>query len=151
MAAFVFAAVMCWSAPVSAQQSDEDAVRAVVKKLFDGMRTRDTTMMRSVFHADAKMYGVGRTGAVEMNVPADFVRSIASAPPNMVLDEVLHDTEVMVDGPLATVWTYYDFFAGERFSHCGYDSFLMLKTAGEWKIVSLADSRRSEGCKQKRS
>ena len=68
----------------------------------------------------------------------------------MVLDEVLHDTEVRIDGPLAIVWTYYDFFAGENFSHCGYDAFQLLKVGGEWKIVALADTRRREGCRQQR-
>jgi hypothetical protein len=65
----------------------------------------------------------------------------------LLLDEVLHDVEVRVDGPLATVWTYYDFFAGGEFSHCGYDAMQLLKVRGDWKIVALADTRRTEGCR----
>ena len=138
--------------PVAAQQSadDEAAVRAVVQRLFDGMRQRDTAMMRSVFADEAQFYGLNREGNVHVTLPSDFITGIAGAPADLLLDEVLHDVEIRIDGPLAVVWTYYDFFAGDNFSHCGYDAFQMLKTQGEWKIVALADSRRREGCRQQR-
>lgn len=148
--AAVFMTLIGAAAPAVAQDAEEAAVRDVVKRLFDGMRTRDTTMMKSVFHADAKMYGLGRDGTIQPMAPSQFVQVIAGAPPNLVLDEVLHEVEVRIDGALATVWAYYDFFAGERFSHCGYDAFQMLKAGGEWKVVAITDSRRTEGCKQKR-
>jgi hypothetical protein len=152
---FALAVLIAATAPASAQtpaqSADEQAVRAVVKQLFDGMRARDTTMMKGVFADDARFYGVNRSGAVQVTMPAQFIAGIAAAQPGLVLDEVLHEIEVRIDGPLATVWTYYDFFAGERFSHCGFDAFQMLKTQAGWKIVALADSRRTEGCKQKRS
>jgi hypothetical protein len=136
--------------PAAAQENDEQAVRAVVDRLFDGMRSRDTTMIRSVFADEAQFYGLGQDGGVRIDTPSAFITSISRAPAGMVLDEVLHDVEIRIDGPLAIVWTYYDFFAGENFSHCGYDAFQLLKVGGEWKIVALADTRRREGCRQQR-
>lgn len=135
------------AAPASAQQTDEQAVRAVVDRLFDGMRSRDTTMLRSTFADEAQFYGIGPDGGVRVTLPSAFIASIAGAPAGLLLDEVLHDVEVRVDGPLATVWTYYDFFAGGEFSHCGYDAMQLLRIRGEWKIVALADTRRKEGCR----
>lgn len=137
-------------APAAAQETEEAAVRGVIQRLFDGMRSRDTAMIRSTFADAAQFYGLGQNGAVRITTPSEFITSIGGAPAGMVLDEVLHDTEVRIDGPLAVVWTYYDFFAGENFSHCGYDAFQLLKVQGEWKIVALADSRRREGCRQQR-
>lgn len=134
----------------SAQQTDEEAVRAVVDRLFDGMRTRDTTMMRSVFAEGAQFYGVPPEGGVRITRPSDFIASIGGAPEDLLIDEVLHDVEIRVDGPLANVWTYYDLFLSDEFSHCGFDAFLLLKDQGEWKIVALADSRRQEGCRRER-
>ena len=32
------------------------------------------------------------------------------------------------------------------FSHCGANSFQLMKGADGWKIVYLVDSRRTEGC-----
>lgn len=142
------------AAPAAAQQdtkAEEQAVRAVVDRLFDGMRSRDTTMMRSVFADEAQFYGLDGEGRVRITAPSAFIASIARAPAGLLLDEVLDDVEIRIDGPLASVWTYYDFFAGDEFSHCGYDAFQMLKVQGEWKIVALADSRRQEDCRKQRS
>jgi hypothetical protein len=145
-----FMLIAAGAVPLSAQESEEQAVRDVVTRLFDGMRTRDTAMMRTVFAEPAQFFGLGQDGGVRVDTPDDFMKSIAAAPAHLVLDEVLHDVEIRIDGPLATVWTYYDFFVGERFSHCGYDAMQLLKVQGAWKIVALADTRRQEGCRQQR-
>jgi hypothetical protein len=149
-----FCCVAC-VVPLQAQQagggaSEEAAVRAVIDRLFDGMRERDTAKMGSTFYADARLYGLGQDGGVRATPAAEFVRGIEGAPAGMVLDEVLGEVEIRIDGPLASAWTYYDFFAGDNFSHCGYNAFQMLKTGGEWKIVSITDSRRRDGCHQQR-
>lgn len=139
------------SAPASGQQAGEAAaVRAVVDRLFDGMRERDEAKMMSTFHADARLHGLGRDGGVSLTPASEFVASIRGAPEGMVLDEVLGEVEIRIDGPLASVWTYYDFFAGDNFSHCGYNAFQMLKVGADWKIVAITDSRRREGCLQQR-
>lgn len=140
-------------APAAAQSADEDraAVRAVIQKLFDGMRTRDTVAMKSVFADGAQLWGVSPQGALSVSPMSAWISSVAGAPPGLLLDEVLNDVEVRTDGNLANVWTYYDFFAGDSFSHCGYDAFILLRSAGEWKIVSVADSRRRDGCRQTRT
>lgn len=138
-------------AAASAQQSEEQAVKDVVIKVFDGMRALDTVMMKQTFAPGMRMYGVDDNGVIRAMDPQGWLRSIAAAPAGTVIDEVLHDVEVRVDGPLAMVWTYYDLFVGEGFVHCGYDAFTLMKTQGEWKIVSVADTRRKENCRQKRS
>jgi hypothetical protein len=149
MAVFVLAAAV--AAPATAQQTeDELAIRAVITQLFDGMRTRDTLAMNAAFHADARLYSLGGDGAVEVATPAEFAQSVASAPAGLLLDEVIHDVEIRVDGPVATAWTYYDFFVGERFSHCGYNAFQLLNAGGTWRIVAITDSRRREECRQQR-
>ena len=53
-------------AVATAQTPDEEAVMAPIHRLFDGMRTADTTMMRSAFHEGAALLSVGpdREGTV---------------------------------------------------------------------------------------
>jgi hypothetical protein len=138
------------AAQAQAPASEAAAVRQVVDRLFDGMRQRDTAMMASSFHAEARLYGLDREGGVSVTPASDFVAGIRTATEGLVLDEVLGEVEIRIDGPVASVWTYYDFFAGPNFSHCGYNAFQMLKTGGEWKIVAITDSRRREGCLQQR-
>jgi ketosteroid isomerase-like protein len=46
--------------------------------------------------------------------------------------------EVHVSGPLAVVWMPYDLYLNGAWSHCGVDTFTMLRTAeGGWRIASL--------------
>lgn len=131
-------------APVEAQNAEAEVI-AVVERLFDGMRTQDTTMMRSVFAPQAHMYGVGRDGTVSARSPDGFIASVGSRQGGM-LDERVFSPQVRIDGNLATVWTYYTLHIGEEFSHCGYDAFMLYRLAEGWKIVSLADTRRPENC-----
>jgi hypothetical protein len=65
-----------------------------------------------------------------------------------MIDERVWNEKVLVDGPLASVWMDYALFIGPRFSHCGVDAFQLAKMADGWKIIAIADTRRTEGCKQ---
>ena len=133
--------------PVSAQAQtpDHDAAYAVVTKLFDGMRTRDTASMRASFIPTALLQSVTPTSIRSDEINA-WIGSVATAPAGLVLDERLANPVVQVNGDLASVWVDYWFFAGERFSHCGVDAFVLARQAGAWKIISVADTRRREGC-----
>ncbi|HUF30932.1 MAG TPA: hypothetical protein VMM77_09790, partial [Gemmatimonadaceae bacterium] len=56
--AIVLAALSTAPPDAKAQSSSGDAeqeVLAVVKKLFDGMRTKDTAMMRTLFDSSARL------------------------------------------------------------------------------------------------
>lgn len=132
------------------QATASEEVMAVVKKVFDGMRTRDTALMRSVFDTGTRLVTTAtRNGQpfVRETKINDFINIIAGAPPADTLNETIYDSEVRMDGNLATVWTRYDFHVNSRFSHCGVDAFQLARTASGWKIIALADTQRREGCK----
>lgn len=137
------------AAPAGAQAADPAAeVRAVVQRLFDGMRAGDSSAVRSVFHPEARMgSAVVREGALAFRpTGADgFVRAVG-APKEVVWDERVSNLRIEVDGPLATAWMDYRFYAGERFSHCGVNAMQLVRAATGWQIVSLVDTRRQEGC-----
>jgi len=132
-------------------QTPEDEVIAVVAKLFEGMRTRDADLLRSLFHPDAVMTGTGlRDGSyqVTMNPPDGWIESISSFT-GPAIDERFYDPKVEVSGPLAAVWTEYDLYVGEEFRHCGVDAFHLALTDDGWKIVHIADTRVTDGCPQR--
>jgi hypothetical protein len=129
--------------------ADSQAVLAVVNRLFDAMRAGDSAAVRAVFHPQVQLATAGmRQGAPVFGIDSleTFVRAVGTPHPD-VWDERLYDTIVHIDGPLAVVWTGYDFYAGTRFSHCGVDAFQLARTAEGWKIVALTDTRRREGCR----
>jgi hypothetical protein len=151
-AAVVLAALTTPASAARAQTAAtaEQEVLAVVNKVFDAMRTRDTAAMRSLFDTAAKLVTTStRNGQPTMRSTkmTDFIASVGRAPAADTLNETIYDTEVRVDDNLATVWTGYDFHVNSRFSHCGYDAFQLVRTAGGWKIIAIADTQRREGCK----
>jgi hypothetical protein len=132
-------------AQATTTSTSEQEVRAVVAKMFDAMRARDTATLRTVFDSGARLVGTSiRNGApvVEVTSIADFIRITATAVPGQLLDERIQNTEVKIADNLASVWTDYQFYIGERFSHCGVDNFQLAKGADGWKIIALADTRR---------
>ncbi len=153
--AAAFAAVAAFPSVSYAQTAapdtaaDRAAVLAVVHRLFDAMRQGDSARLRSTFHPEARLGTVGvREGVpmVRFEAVDGFAQALGGKPAEQVWDERLYNEVVHVDGGLATVWTEYDFYLGDRFSHCGVDSFQLARTADGWKIFSIADTRRREGC-----
>lgn len=131
---------------------DKQEVLAVVQRLFDAMRTKDTAAMRQVFDSAGVLVGMrpGRDGGVprvQRITAAQFAAFVAGDKrPEWI--ERAWSPEVRVSGTLATVWAEYDFHFGQTFSHCGVDSVQLLKTAEGWKIMSIADTYVKEGCEQ---
>ncbi len=142
------AVVAIASTSVAAQSATpaHDSVYAVVTRLFDGMRARDTASMRAAFTSGAMLNSVSPSGVRRDAIDA-WIASVASAPAGLLLDERLGDHVVQVSGDLASVWVDYWFFAGDRFSHCGVDAFVLARANGEWRILSVADTRQREGCR----
>lgn len=142
-------ALLVGAAPAHAQDADRSAVLATVQKVFDAMRTRDTSLLRQAFDTSARLAGVSTRGGpptVRLTTPAAFGSAIASAPAGDVWNERIYDPEVRIDGDVAQVWAYYTFHRNKTFSHCGVDAFMLLKVGSDWKITQLADSRRTTGC-----
>lgn len=149
--AFAALTLMVFAPGVRAQTAanDEREVLRVVERLFEAMRTRDTAELRAVFDTSAHMVSSGVRDGVPFarSMPAErFIQAVGSAQGEEWIER-FYDPEVRIDGNLATVWTYYTFHLGSRFSHCGYDAFQLSRTAAGWKIMSIADSRRTEGCR----
>jgi hypothetical protein len=135
--------------PQPAYAADSAAIVQVVTRLFDGMRTRDTAMMRTLFHEPTPMrsaYVSRGANTITADGPEDWFTGIVSAPDTLLLDERLGPPEIRVDGNLASMWVYYEFYAGDNFSHCGVDSIQFGRTDEGWKIILLSDSKRRTEC-----
>ena len=140
-AALLSAPALAAAQPPAAAEAE---VRQVVTRLFDAMRAGDSAAVRAVFHPRAMLgSALVRNGRPEFRLDSleTFIRGVGSPHPD-VWDERLSNVRVQVDGPLAAVWTDYDFYAGTRFSHCGVDAFQLARTETGWRIIALTDTRR---------
>lgn len=142
------AAALAWAGPLAAQQEDEAAVLAVIDRMFEGMRTNDGDMVRSTFVEGATLVSTEdrEGGPATQLLPVErFASAVDGA--TIPWDEPYWDPIVQIRDHLATAWVKYAFYAGEDFSHCGVDAFMLARQAdGGWKIVALADTRQREDC-----
>lgn len=133
----------------SKAQSDEEAVKAVIMSLFDGMRAKNSEQIANAFSKDAIMQTIQNKPegtVIGSNSVSDFAKSIGNVPSDRNLDERLTGWVINVDANMATAWTPYQFFVNDEFSHCGVNSFQLVKINGDWKIVYIIDTRRKEAC-----
>ncbi|RZJ98972.1 MAG: nuclear transport factor 2 family protein [Flavobacterium sp.] len=145
---FLICAFGCTAVCVSAQ-STADSVKAVVNKMFDAMRASDGTMLQAAFGDSAVLQTIGKSKegktVIRNESIQEFAQSISTAPKG-ALDERISFETVKIDGPLASVWTPYSFYYNGKFSHCGVNSFQLIRFGGEWKIQYIIDTRRKAGC-----
>jgi Putative lumazine-binding len=129
-------------------QNDREAVLAVVKQLFDAMRTADEAKLRGVFHPSAQLFSSSiKEGKPQITVePIDAFVAAITRPHTEVYDERTRNEVVHVDDNFASVWAEYGFYRGATFSHCGIDAFQLARGADGWKIVSVGDTRRTQPC-----
>lgn len=133
----------------ASQANAEKEVRAVITRMFDGMRAGDSTMVRSTLHPEARMVRpMLRNGVMgaQIDSPHAWVKAIGT-PHAEAWDERISNVRITIDGNLAHAWMDFEFWRGSQFSHCGVDSMHLIKLAEGWKVVDLADTSRKDGCK----
>lgn len=129
-------------------QSADDSVRSAVNQLFTAMKNADSALLVSGFADSAILQTVvDKDGKVQIKTEevAEFAREIGKMQKG-ILDERIEFDVIRIDGALAIVWAPYKFYYKGKFSHCGADSFQLVRINGKWKIQYLIDTRRSQGC-----
>jgi hypothetical protein len=130
--------------------SDADA-KNVIDTFFEGFHKGDTLLMKSVMAENIIMQTVftDKNGSHKLNSEEanNFVNAIAYRPADQKWDERLLGYKIEIDGNLAHVWTPYEFWFNGNFSHCGANSFTLVKFDEGWKIIHIIDSRKKEDCK----
>ena len=139
---------VCLSFTANAQTA-EDSIKAVVNNLFAGMKNADAALLKSTFADSAILQTIGRNKEgktiIQTEEVAGFV-DLVSKQQRDAADERISFDMIRIDGPLAIVWTPYKFYFNGKFSHCGVNSFQLVRINGNWKIQYLIDTRRRTGC-----
>jgi hypothetical protein len=150
MKQFIPVIILCLSINVNAQKSETEIVKAKIIEFFDAFHKQDTTALKSMVTDKVTLQSISTNKEGKTVLKEDdfnqFVKNIASIPKDRKFEEKLLDFSIQVDGNMANAWTPYEFWYQEKFSHCGVNSFQLIKIDGEWKIIYLVDTRRRKGC-----
>ena len=130
-------------------QTAEDSVKAVINDMFNGMRNGDAALFKSAFSDSVVMQTIRRdksrkTIVVNENF-SEFAEFVGQLKKDSADERITFET-IRIDGPLAIAWTPYKFYYNGKFSHCGVNSFQLVRFDGRWKIQYLIDTRRLAGC-----
>jgi hypothetical protein len=130
-------------------QTTEDSVKTVVNKMFEAMRNADAQGLRNTFSDNIVFHSIATSKegivSVKSEDPKAFIDFISKEKKGNADEQISFET-IKIDGPLALVWAPYKFYYAGKFSHCGVDSFQLVRINGEWKIQYIIDTRRKQGC-----
>jgi len=135
-----------------AQTEEEKEIKKTITHFFEGFHKRDSLVMKENIHPAIVMQTIGEdslgNAVVKEEKFSSFLKAIVGIPKAMKFEERLRSYHIQVDGKMANVWTPYEFWTNDIFSHCGVNSFQLVKADEHWKIIYIIDTRRKEACKK---
>lgn len=144
----LLAAVVCCNLSLSAQTAT-DSVKATINRMFEAMKEADSAKLRSCFADSAIMQTISRNKEGKELVRTDgvdgFVKMVGSVPKGMADERIVFGV-VKTDGALGMAWTPYRFYRNGVFSHCGVNSFQLVRVNQKWVIQYIVDTRRKDQC-----
>ena len=130
-------------------QSPIDSVKTTVNNLFLAMKNSDPDLLASCFADSAVLQTITKNKDGQLLVRNEQVADFAASIKRFAkgdLDEQISFDVVKIDADLAIAWTPYKFYLKKVFSHCGVNSFQLVKQKNGWKIQYLIDTRRKANC-----
>lgn len=136
---------------VTKAQSPKDSIKATIDQMFLAMKNSDGAVLKSCFADSAVLQTIikNKSGNVRVKneLVAEFVDQINKIGKGDADERIQYDV-IKIDGDLAIVWTPYQFYYKGVFSHCGVNSFHLVRFANGWKIQYLIDTRRKNACSE---
>ncbi len=133
----------------NAQKQDKAAIKAAINQFFEGMAKGDSSLLLGACTEAPVLQTVvvDKQGSVLVHSEdfREFVRFVTT-PSKNTLDERIKFAAIQMEESLASVWAPYKFYPNGKLSHCGTNSFQLVKTGAGWKIQYIVDTRR-KNCK----
>lgn len=119
----------------SSDSAERAAVLAVIDRLFAAMESKDTAAFAELMTDDGISYiQAPRDGRWRLlsRSHREFAAGLADSDADW--SERYWQPTVLVRGPIAVVWTPYEFRRDGERSHCGVDAFSLVQVDGQWRI-----------------
>ncbi len=147
----LFVILVLFAPSIKAQETEEDKIKVVISLFFEGLQSGDTLMIKRTISTDLKLQTTFKNkegkSVLRNEEVAKFLNAVATKNPKDIWEEKLMSYHIQIDGTLASVWTPYEFYLNNDFSHCGVNSFQLFFDGKKWKIIYLIDTRRKQDCK----
>lgn len=133
----------------SQSKDSENTPKKMVEDFFTAFHQQDTVKLEefAIESTQLQSISIDAEGNTELHTDSyqKFLKGIASIPKDATFQEKLHEFRVEENnGALATVTTPYTFYYNGNRTHCGVNSFTLVKLNGKWKISYLIDTRTKD-------
>ena len=134
----------------SAAQSDQDraAILETVDRFFAALTTHDRSELIAITLPGSLNISVSNpvNGPQDINIQnyTQMINGLGADGPEFL--ERYWDPTVLIEGNIAVFWAPYDFHVDGVFSHCGIDSFQLVKREGQWLLSNLSWTRQRQDC-----
>ena len=136
------------SSMLTAQGSKSEDVKAaseIPERLFAAMRARNYEAIRAVFIPQGQLVAIDRSrdgkgfSKTRIFTAESFAKNISDAKTGEFIERMT-EKDVKIDGDLAIVSGRYTFYVADKFSHCGLNTFNLLRTENGWRIANAAST-----------
>ena len=122
----------------------EREVLGAIDALFSAMAKHDVEASRKLIVPGANFVVVRPDRTLVVEHDTDYLESLGKH--KEALRERIWDAKVDVQGDIAQVWAPYDFHLDGKLSHCGIDSFSLVRGAEGWRIAGVSYTVQKQGC-----
>jgi hypothetical protein len=140
--------------PPGHQPGEEAAILALLDRYMIAISTRDLKAMAAMQMPDGMTYVArpkkdDRTAIEIVGRPNSYWvdPSQAEGPP---LRERYWSPTVLVRGSIALAWAPYEFWEDGKTSHCGVDTFDLVKVDGQWRVANAMWTVEPQACAELR-
>jgi hypothetical protein len=132
------------SAQTGIKITERTAVLRPINNMFDAMREHDAKKFLDQFTQQAILERANKINEIEISNLNKFSEFINTT--NKHLDEQTFDIKINISDNLASAWVPFAFYLDGKLSHCGVNSFQLIKQQEQWKVSYLIDNAYSGDC-----
>jgi hypothetical protein len=116
--------------------AESKAVIAVADSVLAALSSGDRETLKRLTLDSSVVGGAGVRDGVE-RLSLRKWDLYTAAPSSASFTERGFDATARVQDRVAVVWMPYDLYRGETWSHCGVDTFTLMKSEGRWRVAAL--------------
>lgn len=128
--------------------ADERAILHTVDQFFTALAERNRELLASItvqgsLNISTSM-GTDDEQRIRIQNYSQLLNNLSSEGPTLL--ERYWDPTVLIQRDIAVFWAPYDFHVNGEFSHCGIDSFQLIKRDDRWLLTNLSWTVERTGC-----
>lgn len=144
----IFSIFMCSVLISGNVDIEKKNILETVNKFLEVLKTGDIEMAKEILVSEGSNFSIREDSGSYRIRHTDYKSLIESLPKTKgKYREVITNPAFLIHRNIAVVWAKYKFYINGKFSHCGVDSFSLIKDKGKWKIASIIYTVEKKECK----